>query len=183
MTRAAGGQRGRHLVRHEVQRKVEWRNSQHRTDGEALHNAPAALVAFGQVQRDAIAAEPRSLFGSGFEGEHGAIDLSSREADRLARFGDDELGEALLLLDEGSGHVFEDFAALPARQGAGAAQAGHGVVHGLTGVGAGGYGRRGPPAPGPTANGLRGLRLRSIPCRTAEIPFVFPAAFSWRCSP
>jgi hypothetical protein len=44
------------------------------------------------------------------------------------------------LFDEGGGDVFEDFAALPAGQGAGAAQAGDGVVDGLAGIGAGGDG-------------------------------------------
>ena len=42
-------------------------------------------------------------------------------AEGLAGFGDDELGEAFFLFDEGGGDVFEDFLALPAREGAGAA--------------------------------------------------------------
>ena len=72
----------------------------------------------------ALAAEAGGFFGGGLEGEHGAIDLGAGEAEGLAGFGDDELGEALLLLDEGGGDVFKDFATLPARECAGAAQAG-----------------------------------------------------------
>ena len=131
---------GRDLVGDQIERKIEGSDGQDRTDGKALHESPAAFVAFGQVERQALAAEAGGFFGGGFEGEHGAIDFSAGQANGLAGFGDDELGEALLLLDERGGDVFEDFAALPAGQGAGAAQAGDGVVDGLAGVGAGGDG-------------------------------------------
>ena len=86
-------------MRHQVQRKIEWRNGQHRTHGKALHKAPTAFVAFGQVQGNALAAQARGLLGSGLEGEHGTIDLRPRKTNGLARLGNDELGEALLLLD------------------------------------------------------------------------------------
>ena len=43
-----------------------------------------------------------------------------------------------MLVDERGGNVFEDFAALPAWKGAGAAQAGDSVIDGLARVGAGG---------------------------------------------
>jgi len=62
--------------------------------------------------------------------ENGAIDFSAGQAERLAGLSHDELGEALLLLNEGTGNVFQDFPALPARQGAGTAEAGYGVIDG-----------------------------------------------------
>ena len=138
--RAAGGDGRRNFVRDEIERKVEGRDGEDGADGKALDQSPAAFVAFGQVERNGFAAEACGFFRGGLEGEHGAIDFGTGEAHGLAGFGDDELREALLLFDERGGDVFEDFAALPARQGAGAAQAGDGVVHGLAGVGAGGDG-------------------------------------------
>ena len=86
-----------------------------------------------------LAAKPGGFFGSGLEGEHGAVDFSPRQPDRLAGFGNDELRKAILLLDESGCDVFEDLAALPARQRAGAAHAGDGMVHGLARIGACGH--------------------------------------------
>ncbi len=134
--RAAGGQRRRGLVRYQVQRKIERSNGENRPDRKALHQPPAALIPFSQVERNGFPAQPRSLFGSGLEGKHGAVHFRARKAHGLAGLGHNELRKALLLLDEGRGHVFQNFAALPARQRASAAQAGDGVMHGLPRVGA-----------------------------------------------
>ena len=64
----------------------------------------------------ATAAQTRSLFGSGLEGEHGAIHFSPRQPHRLARLGHNQLRKALLLLDQCGRHVFQNLAAFPARQ-------------------------------------------------------------------
>ena len=137
---AAGGEGGRDLVGYEVEREVERRDGEDGADGETLDESPAIFVAFGEVERDGFAAEADGFFGGGLEGEDGAVDFSAGEADGFAGFGNDELGEALLLLDERGGDVFEDLAAFPAGKGAGAAEAGDGMIDGLAGVGAGGDG-------------------------------------------
>ena len=124
----------------EVEREVEGRDGEDGADGKALHEAPAIFVAFGEIERDGFAAEAYGFFGSGFEGEDGAIDFRAGETQGLAGFGDDELGESVLLIEESSGDVFEDLAAFPAWQGAGAAQAGDCMIDGLACIGAGGYG-------------------------------------------
>ena len=123
------------LVRHQVQRKIERRNRQHRTHRKALHQPPAIFIALGQIERNGFAAKARGFFRRGLEGEHGAIHLGARQAQRLARLGHDELREALLLLDQRGRNVFENLAALPARQRARAAQAGDRVIHGLARIG------------------------------------------------
>ena len=58
----------------------------------------------------------------------------------LAGFSGDELRKAFFLLDERGGYVFENLAALPARQRACAAHGGYGMLHGLSSVGPGGLG-------------------------------------------
>ena len=148
---------GASLVGNEIERKVEGRDGEDGADGKALHEAPAIFVAFGEVERDGFAAEAYGFFGSGFEGEDGAVDFSAGQAHGLAGFGDDELGEALLLLDERGGDVFEDLAALPAGQGAGAAQAGDCMIDGLARIGACGHGDAADEALIPRANGLQAL--------------------------
>lgn len=70
----------------------------------------------------------------------GSVDFSAGETQGLAGFGDDELGEAVLLIEESSGDVFEDLTAFPAWEGAGAAQAGDCMIDGLASIGACGYG-------------------------------------------
>ena len=121
---------------------------------KSLHQSPAAFVAFGQIQRNALAAQPHGLFGSGLEGQHGAIHLCARHAHRLARFGHDQLREPLFLLNERGGHVLQNLAPLPARQSARAAQARHGMIA-RPGARRLAWPRsRGPPAPGPTASAL-----------------------------
>jgi hypothetical protein len=138
--RAACGEGGRNLVGDEVQGKIKGSDGEDRADGKALHNAPAIFVALGEIEWNGFAAETDGFFGSGFECQNRSIDLGAGEAKRLAGLRDDELGEAFVLLDERGGDVFEDLAALPAWKGAGAAQAGDGVIDGLARVGAGGDG-------------------------------------------
>ena len=138
--RTACGERRSNFVGDEVQRKIEGRDGEDWSDGKALDDAPAIFVAFGEVERDGFAAEADGFFSCGFEGEDGAIDFGAGEAKGFAGFGHDELGKAVLLFEERGGDVFEDFATLPARQGAGAAEAGDSVVDGLACVGAGGDG-------------------------------------------
>ena len=75
--------------------KLKRRDGQDGADGKALHQSPAAFVAFREIQRNGLAAQARNLFGSGLEGEHGAIDLSARQANRLARFGHDQLARSV----------------------------------------------------------------------------------------
>ena len=125
---------------HKVQRKIERGNGQHRSHREALHQSQAALIALGQVQGEAFAADPGRLFGGGLESECSTVHLSARQAHGLAGLSDNQLGEAFFLFEEGGGHVFEDFATLPAGERASAAQTGHGVIHGLARVGPGGDG-------------------------------------------
>jgi hypothetical protein len=115
----------------EVEWEIEWSDGEDGSDGKTLDESPTAFVAFSEVERKAFAAEARGLFGGGFESEHGAIDFSAGEAEGLAGFSDDELSEAFFLFDEGGGYVFENFTALPTRQGAGAAETGDGVADGL----------------------------------------------------
>ena len=117
-----------------------------------LNNAQATIQGLIEdISEEAI----ELTFGSGFLGtlyhmqaafpylkQRGGsvINFGTRQTDRLAGFSHDELREALLLLDERGGNVFEDFAALPARQGTRAAQTGHGVAYGLARVGTCGNG-------------------------------------------
>jgi hypothetical protein len=124
----------------EVQRKIEGRDGEDGADGKALHDAPPIFVALGEVEWNRFATEANGFFGSGFEGEDGAIDLGTGKAERFAGLSDDELGEAFMLVDERGSDVFENFATLPARKGTGAAQAGDGVIDGLPCVGTGGNG-------------------------------------------
>jgi hypothetical protein len=124
----------------EVEREVEGGYGEDGSDGETLYEAPTAFVTFGEIEREAFTAKTRRFFRGGFEGEHGTVDFSAGEAEGLAGFGNDEIGESFLLFDEGRGYVFEDFATLPSREGAGAAKARRRVAYGLASVCAGGDG-------------------------------------------
>ena len=178
--RAAGGEGGRNLVRDQVEREVERRDGQDGADGKALDQSPAAFVAFGQVEGDGFAAQAHGFFGGGLEGEHGAIDFSAGQAQGLAGFGDDELSEALLLLDEGGGDVFEDFAAFPTRKGAGAAQAGDGVIDGLARIGAGGDGDAAHEALVPRRADFERLAVDPFLAAEQKSRLRARGAFSWR---
>ena len=106
---------------------------------KALHQPPAALVALGQVEGNALAAQTRGLFRGGLEGEHRTIHLRSRQSYGLACLSHNQLRKALLLLDQRGSHVFKNLAAFPARQRAGSPKAGHRMIHGLARVGPRGH--------------------------------------------
>src|SRR5688572_12818260 len=64
---AADGERGRDLVRREVQRKIEWRDKGAGADGHAFPHAPVALRARAPVERQDLAAEIDRRFGGYLE--------------------------------------------------------------------------------------------------------------------
>ena len=176
--RAARGNRRRSLVRHQVQREIERCNRQHRTNRKTLHQPPAILVALSQIERNRLAAKPRRFFGRRLERQHRAVHLGTREPDRLARLRNDELGEAILLLDQSPGDIFEDLASLPARQRTRATHAGHRMVHGFARIGACSPALPCRSGPGPTVSALQSPHPRSTPCRREENRFAFLDAFS-----
>jgi len=101
-----------------------------------------------------------------FEGKHGAINLKARQRTGLPGLGDDELREALLLLDERGGHVLENLAALQRGRGGGGAGWPR-RVDGLARVGAVAMVTR-PTRPGPRRADLEPFALRSIPCQSRK---------------
>ena len=93
--RAAGGNRGRDLVGHQVQREVKRRDGEHRPERKAPHQAPASGSGLQGVERDVLAVNARALLGGDLEGVDGALHLDARSPDGLARFLADGAGEFL----------------------------------------------------------------------------------------
>ncbi len=130
----AGGNGGRNLVGHQVQRKIKGSDSGNRPQREAAHNAPAPGGKFLPVERQVFAVNPRALLGGDIEGEDGAFHLGARGLDRLARFLRHGAGKFLLALGDVLRHPPQHALAFKSRQPAGGAESFYGGCDGGFGV-------------------------------------------------
>src|SRR5690606_25007751 len=93
--RAARRQRGRDLVRDEVEREVERGDADDRAEREAAHKTLATGGRGVQVERQYLAAEAPGLLGGEGKYQEGAVYLGPGVPNRLARLGGDAAGELL----------------------------------------------------------------------------------------
>ncbi len=126
--RAAGGDGRRELVRGQVEREVEGADGGHRSDREAPRDAQATARGRHQVERDRLPGHPLGFLGAEAEGQHGAIDLDQRVADRLAGLEGDGPPELLASGPDARADLAQDPTTLVCRQVPGLLERGHGGV-------------------------------------------------------
>ena len=113
----AGSDGGRELVRHQVQREVEWRDAENGADGKAADQTGAVIVARGPVEGQQLAADALGFFSGNAEGLDGALDFGARRGERLAGFKRDAAGEIECVMFDSVGDVLEHAGAAPCREG------------------------------------------------------------------
>jgi hypothetical protein len=113
---APGGERGRHLVRDEVEREVEGADRTDDADGRPERERELACAGGGGVHRHDLAGEPPRDCGRGLERRHRALRLDARGLHRLARLGADRARELLVALGEELRDAREDVGAAVCRE-------------------------------------------------------------------
>src|SRR5581483_423804 len=95
--RRSQSERWRQLVRHQIQRKVKWRDGEDWACGKAPHHAPSAFIAFEQIERQHFTAFTHCFFCRSREGQDGTLDFHPRSLERLPCFGNNQLRQIVFL--------------------------------------------------------------------------------------
>ena len=155
---AAGGERRRDLVRHEVEREVERRDRPDDPDRHAQRERDLAGACRRRVHRNDVAGELARLDRGHREGGHGARRLDSGSLHRLPGLGGDRPSDLLAVLVDQTGGAVEDRSTLVRRK-----RVGHGSRGGVDCAAA-------PPLRLPSRRGRRASR-RTGRERPASCPF------------
>ena len=116
--RVSRGERGRDLVRHEIEGEVERRDAGDRAERHAAHVRDAAVVPGDPVERHDLPVDPLRLLGGDRERECGAVDFDARGADRLSRLERDRARKFVAARGHAGADLLQDLRALPRRQAA-----------------------------------------------------------------
>ena len=105
---ATSGDRGRHFVRYQIQRKIKWRDGQNRAQRETAHDSRAASGGSLPIERQPFAANARGFFGRHGKRENRTVHFDASGAYGLPRLQRDQARKLLAALADAFGNGAKD---------------------------------------------------------------------------